>query len=61
MNPDYMRRYKSVHIFLNGISSKVRVIEWLKSELAYYDVAVQHINHYTIGGLPHTWVSIRVC
>ena len=31
------------------MSSKVNVIERLEFELAYYDVAVQHISHCTRG------------
>ena len=41
-----------VHTFLKGISLKVNVTVWLKFELAYYDVAVQHVSHYTMEPLP---------
>ena len=30
-----------------SISPKVNIIAWLEFKLAYYDVTVQHINHYT--------------
>ena len=33
---------KRVHTFRKSISPKVNVIEWLKFELAYYDVTVQY-------------------
>ena len=32
--------------FREGIRPKVNVIACLEIELVYYDVAVQHINHY---------------
>ena len=35
------------HIFPKGISAKVNVIAWLEFELTYYNVTVQHVNHYT--------------
>ena len=35
-----------VYTFPKGISPKVNVIAWLEFELAYYDVKVQHVNHY---------------
>ena len=38
---------KRVPTFPNGISPKVNVIVQLEFELACYDVAVQHISHYT--------------
>ena len=34
-----------VHAFRKGICSKVNVIARLDFELAYYDSAVEHINH----------------
>ena len=41
------RRLREIHIFPKGISTKVSVLARLELELAYYDVAVQNINHYT--------------
>ena len=38
---------KGVHTFPKGICLKVNIIVWLEFELAYYDSAVQHFNHYT--------------
>ena len=38
-----------IRILTKGISLKVGVIAWLEFELAYYDVAVQHVNHYATG------------
>ena len=38
---------KGVHTFPKGICPKVNVIVRLGFELAYYDSAVQHFNHYT--------------
>ena len=43
---------KWVHAFLKGIDSKVNVKAWLELELAYHNIAVQHINHYAMGSLP---------
>ena len=37
---------KGVHIFPKGICPKVNVIAQLEYELAYYDSAVHHFNHY---------------
>ena len=37
---------KGVHAFPKCIRSKVSVIARLEFEPAYYDVAVQHVNHY---------------
>ena len=37
---------RRVHTFSKGISPKVSVIARLGFELAYYDIAVQHVNHY---------------
>ena len=37
----------SVHAFVNSISPKVNAIVRLESELAYYDVAIQHLSHNT--------------
>ena len=41
-----------VHTFAKNISSKVNVIAQLELELAYYDFAVQHVNHYATGTSP---------
>ena len=38
---------KEVHTFLKGISLKENAIVWVEFELAYYDIAIQHVNHYT--------------
>ena len=38
-------RNKEAHLFLRSINPKTNVIERLEFELAYYDVAVQHVNH----------------
>ena len=46
-------RDKKIHIFPKGISPKVNVIARLESELAYYNVTVQHVTHYTVVTLPH--------
>ena len=35
--------------FSKGISLKVIVIAWLEFELTFYNVTIQHINHYTTG------------
>ena len=35
--------------FPKGICQKVNVIAWLEFELAYYDVVVQYVSHYTAG------------
>ena len=42
-------RDKEVDAFSKGINPKVNIIAWQEFELIYYDVAVQHINHYTMG------------
>ena len=44
---------KGVHTFFKGICVKVNVIVQLESELAYYNVAVQHISHNAMGTLPY--------
>ena len=38
---------KGVHTFPKGICLKVNIIVRLENELAYYDSAVHHFNHYT--------------
>ena len=40
---------KGAHTFPNGICPKVNVIDRLEFELAYGNVTVQHVNHYTKG------------
>ena len=47
---------KVVHSFHKGIRPKVNIIAWLGFELAYYNVAFQHINHYTTETL-HTEIN----
>ena len=42
-----------VYSFSNDISPKVDVITRLELELAYFEAAVQHFNHYTTGSF--TW------
>ena len=42
---------KRVHAFPKSISLKLNVIAWLKFEVIYYDVAVQHVSHYAMGML----------
>ena len=39
---------KRIVTFLKGISPKMIVIAQMAFELAHYDVAVQHINHYAM-------------
>ena len=43
-------RIRGVHAFPKGISPKVKVnvFALVGTELAYYDVAVQHVNHYLL-------------
>ena len=38
---------KGVHAFPKGISPKGNVIEPLAFKFTYYDVTVQHVNHYS--------------
>ena len=40
------------YIFLKGICPKVNVIARLEFELAFFDVAFEHVNHYTTGTSP---------
>ena len=56
-----------IHTFPKGISPKVNVIALLEFELAYYDVAVQHISHgdsqynvYKYGNLFHLFLNIKL-
>ena len=39
---------KGVHTFSKDIRAKVNVMVRQGFELAYYDVTVQHVNHYVI-------------
>ena len=41
------RRIRGAHTFPKDICPKVNIITWLDFELAYYDSAIQHFNHYT--------------
>ena len=43
---------KGVHSFPKDTSPKVNVIAQLEFELAYYNVAVQHVSHYATGITP---------
>ena len=36
-----------------GISPKVNIIAQLEFELTYYDIVVQHVNHYATETLPY--------
>ena len=38
--------------FPQDIRSKVNIIAGLEFELAYKDIAVQHVSHYATGTLP---------
>ena len=40
--------YKAVHTFPHGICLKWNIIARLEFELTFYDVIVQHINHYSM-------------
>ena len=40
---------KRVHAFHEGISSKVNVIARIEFELAFFEVAFQHVSHYATG------------
>ena len=42
---------RSFHTFFDCISLKVNIIARLEFELAYYDVEVRHLSHYTPGFL----------
>ena len=53
-----------IYSFLEGNSLKVNLKVRLEFELAYYDVAVQHFNHYTTGAsapvafVVDNWINI---
>ena len=38
---------REVHIFLKSINPKVNVMERLEFELAYFDITVEHVSHYS--------------
>ena len=40
---------KRIHTFPKGIGPKMNVIARLEFELVYYEVEVQHVNHYATG------------
>ena len=42
---------KGVHTFPKRISSKLKTVVPLKIELAYCNVAIQHVGHYDTGTL----------
>ena len=42
---------KGVHTFPKSINLKVNIIAGLEFKLAYYDIAVQYINHYKLATL----------
>ena len=58
---DKQQRYYLIHrwddneirTFSKGISLKMNVIERLEFELAYSDVTVLHVSHYTTDTPPH--------
>ena len=37
-----------LHAFSKGMNLKMNVIAGLEFELAYYDLAVLHVSHYTM-------------
>ena len=49
------RRYggQGVYTFPKGISSKMNISAQLEFELAFYDVTVQYVSHYTTGTSPN--------
>ena len=48
----YYQGIRGFHAFLNGISLKTSIIAQLEFERAYFEVAVQHISHYTTKTTP---------
>ena len=44
--------YKGLHTFPKSIRLKVNIMASLEFELAYYDFAVEHLSHYTMGSIP---------
>ena len=49
------------HTFLKVITPKVKIIERLEFELAYYDVTVRHVSHNTTGTPMFLIVCVSVC
>ena len=47
---------KKVYSFLKDVSPKVNIVAWLEFELAYYNVSLQHVNHYAMGTSLYTLV-----
>ena len=45
---------REVHIFPKGINRKVNVMVQVEFKLVYYDVIVQFVSHYTMGGSPNS-------
>ena len=52
LQPNHSWEDKGVHIFLKSINLKVNIIAQLEFELTYYDIVVQHVNHYTMETFP---------
>ena len=50
---------KGVNTFLKGINLKVNAVMWLEFELAYRNVKVLHISHYTMRTSLYFWESIK--
>ena len=48
-------RIRGLHTFPMGICPKRKLIERLEYELADYDSAVHHFNHYTTRVPPFLW------
>ena len=48
---------KGIPTFTKDIILKVNIIAWLELELADFEAAVQHFNHYAIG--THLWYLIK--
>ena len=55
-----LARDNGVYNIPKGISPKVNVIAWLKLELASYDVAAQHIRHYSKKLLPSISIVLLI-
>ena len=54
----YSWKDKGVHTFPEGICPKGNIKAQLEFELAYYDSAVQHFNHFTTRTPPNcAWVK----
>ena len=48
----WLRGTRGFNTFPNGIYPKVNNIARLKFDLAYYNLTVSHVNHYTMGDIP---------